>query len=322
MYLSVIIPTRNRANTLYRTLDSISNQTLPAREFEVIIIDNGSTDNTRETIEEFRNKLPNLRYFYETSPGLHIGRHKGLKEADSDILVYGDDDIKAFPTWLQGIKESFSDNQVVLVGGKVLPHFEESPPDWLLNMWNRENEHGKILTYLSILDLGEKVKEINPYYVFGCNYSIRKNILIDAGGFHPDSFPPDLIKYRGDGEGYVSKYIMEKKYKTMYNPGASVYHLISKDRITLEYFCKRAYNEGISDSYSQTRYGNMTKTDNSLKKLIKNIYNKFIKIQHENNDEILTQISLHHDNGWKYHRQEIKNDPELLKWIIKENYLD
>ena len=91
------------------------------------------------------------------------------------------------------------------------------------------------------MDFGDKIKEINPSYVFGCNFSIRKNILLEAGGFHPDGMPQEIIKYRGDGESYVSKYIEKNGYKTIYNPKASVYHLASTDRMTKKYFAKRAF---------------------------------------------------------------------------------
>ena len=93
-------------------------------QFEVLIVDNGSTDKTREVCSSFKNTIPNLRYFYEETPGLHVGRHLGMKMAKSELLVYADDDIEAFPTWLEGIAESFRDEEVVLVGGKNLPKFE------------------------------------------------------------------------------------------------------------------------------------------------------------------------------------------------------
>jgi glycosyltransferase involved in cell wall biosynthesis len=184
---------------------------------------------------------------------LHIGRHRGLKESKSDILVYADDDIEAFPSWLEGIWESFQDADVVLVGGKNLPVWETEPPYWIYEMWMNINEYGHSLGYLSILDFGEAIREIPPDYIWGCNFSIRKSILLEAGGFHPDGFPQEMIQYRGDGESAVSEYIRKKGYKTIYNPSASVYHFVSRNRMTLDYFCKRAFNQGISDSFAEIR---------------------------------------------------------------------
>lgn len=180
---------------------------------------------------------------------MHVGRHLGLKMAESDILVYADDDIEAFPTWLEAIAESFQDSGVVLVGGKNLPKWESDPPDWILKMWEPDKNGNRILGYLSILDLGDEEKEISPFYVFGCNFSIRKRVLLEAGGFHPDGMPKELIIYRGDGETHVSRYIQAKGYKAFYNPKASIYHVIPRKRLTIEYLEYRAFIQGISDSF-------------------------------------------------------------------------
>jgi len=253
MKLSVIIPTRNRANLLHMTLKSIALQTFPINEFEVIVVDNGSTDNTKQVVENFNKDKKNIRYFYDPTPGLHVGRHRGLKEANAELLVYADDDIEAFPDWLEAVWESFQDNEVVLVGGKNLPKWEAEPPYWIYEMWMEINNYGHSLGYLSILDFGDEIIEIDPGYVWGCNFSIRKKTLLEAKGFHPDGFPQDMIKYRGDGETSVTNYIQNKKYKTIYNPKASVYHFVPKNRMTIDYFCKRAFNQGISNSFSDIR---------------------------------------------------------------------
>jgi glycosyltransferase involved in cell wall biosynthesis len=253
MNLSVIIPTRNRAVLLEKTLDSIVNQTFSNDDFEIIVIDNGSTDNTKIVVDEYRKRIKHIRYFFDSKPGLHIGRHRGLKEAVSEILVYGDDDIEAFPTWLEGIWESFQNKEVALVGGKNLPKWETDPPYWIYEMWMDISDFGHALGYLSILDFEDKVIEIDPMYVWGCNFSIRKAILLESFGFHPDGVPQDMIKYRGDGETHISEYIKKMGYKTIYNPKASIYHFVPKNRMTLDYFCKRAFNQGVSDSYRDIR---------------------------------------------------------------------
>ena len=104
--LSIIIPTRNRSEFLNKTLESITNQTMNKSLFEVIIVDNGSTDNTKKIISDYIDKL-NIKYLYEPKLGLHEGRHTGLKNASCEILVYIDDDIEAFPEWLQTIQNVF-----------------------------------------------------------------------------------------------------------------------------------------------------------------------------------------------------------------------
>lgn len=308
--LSVIIPTKNRAKILKKSLRSIVNQTLFSNEYEVIVIDNGSTDDTKKTVDSFNLDIENLIYIYDENPGLHIGRHRGLLASKSDILVYADDDIEALPTWLEGILESFLNKDVALVGGRNLPNFELDPPDWIVRMWE-QGESKKILGYLSILDFGDKVQEVSPFYIFGCNFSIRKNILLEAGGFHPDGMPQNLIRYRGDGETYVSQYIRSKGYKVIYNPKASVYHFVSAGRMTKKYFIQRAYNQGISDSYTDIR-------DNRRRYFfIKNI-KLWLKKYLFNKD---TAIDKSFVEGYQYHQEQVREDPQLLAWVKRDSYI-
>jgi glycosyltransferase involved in cell wall biosynthesis len=317
--LSVIIPTRNRADFLKLTLRSLEFQTLPRDLFEVIVIDNGSTDNTRQVVEAFQQQLRNIRYFYDATPGLHVGRHLGMKMAKSDILVYADDDIEAFPTWLQAIAESFQNQDVVLVGGKNLPKFEAEPPEWIKKMWKPDKNGHRIMCYLSVLDLGNEIKTINPYLVFGCNFSIRKATLLEAGGFHPDAMPQEFIKYRGDGETHVSQYILSSGYKTLYHPNASVYHLVPVSRMTEDYFCKRSYNQGLSDSYTQIRNRNIiqdsafSRVFNYLR-LLRKKYRLYANARQRH-------IESHYYQGFLMHQNSVTEDKNLYEWIIRANYL-
>ncbi|MCB5267005.1 MAG: glycosyltransferase [Candidatus Cloacimonetes bacterium] len=311
MKLSVIIPTRNRAMVLEKALQSIVNQTISQNHFEVIVVDNGSTDDTKSIVDSFVKKIKNLVYIYDENSGLHIGRHRGLLVAHADVLVYGDDDIEATPTWLEGVIESFEDESVALVGGKNIPNFESTPPNWILDMWEKGGEQ-KVLGYLSILDFGDEIQEINPNYVFGCNFSIRKAVLLEAGGFHPDGMPQEIIKYRGDGESYVSKYIINKSYKTIYNPKASVYHLCSTDRMTKKYFAQRSFNQGVSDSYTDIRE---SKHRNFFKTKVRIIIKKYLLRR----DTMLEEEFI---RGYEYHQNEAKKDSHLMEWIKRESYIN
>jgi len=309
--LSVIIPTRNRVKVLEKALDSIVSQTLSQSLFEVIVVDNGSTDDTKKIVDSFESKIENLVYIYDDIPGLHVGRHRGLLAAKADILVYGDDDIEAIPTWLEGVLESFTDKDVALVGGKNMPNFESTPPQWVKDMWEQGKDK-KVLGHLSILDFGDEIQEISPMYVFGCNFSIRKEILLEAGGFHPDGMPQEIIKYRGDGESYVSRYILEQGYKTLYNPKASVYHLCSTNRMTKKYFEQRSFNQGVSDSYTDIR----SDTSRSfLKTKVKIMIKKYLLKR-----DVSTQEQ--YIAGYEYHQNEAKKDAHLMQWIKRENYIN
>lgn len=326
--LSVIIPTRNRSDLLRNLLIFLKHQTLSPDEFEILVIDNGSTDDTKAVTESFLNNLKNLKYFLEEKPGLHEGRHRGLREAVSEILVYCDDDIEPFPTWLEAVKESFKDPKVVLVGGKNLPKWEVEPPEWIKDWYEAGNNYGKCLGYLSILDLGEKLIEIDPNYVWGCNFSIRKQILIASGGFHPDSMPEELKFYRGDGESYVTRWVKEKGLKAVYNPNASVFHFVPESRMTLKYFKKRAFNQGISDSFSYMREKEIIllkpieKESFNLRQFVRRYYLKVFKNEFKdfNEKSIKRSIQKSYVKGMNEHFNLCKKDHNLKSWLFKKKW--
>lgn len=322
--LSVIIPTRNRENLLKGTLQSIVDQTFPKEKFEVIVNDNGSTDNTKQVVNSFLDKIPNLTYHYDATPGLHNGRHNGYKLAKSEILVYADDDIEAFPTWLEGVWESFQDPKVMLVGGKNFPKWADKPPFWIEEKWYQLNQFGHCLADLSLIDFGDDKKEIPAYYVYGCNFSVRKTIITETKGFHPDGFPFDMVEYRGDGESYVDRFVMERKYKVLYNPKASVYHLVTKERLTIDYFKRREFRAGVEKSYIEKRYNEFHKQPCKLIRFKNSIRDAILRALYPSpqQTEIDKQLEQSRKLGYKYHNSLYQSRPSLREWVHKETYLN
>ncbi|MFC1989904.1 glycosyltransferase [Chloroflexota bacterium] len=321
--LSVIIPTRNRVDYLKDALVSVLNQALDKSTYEVIVIDNGSTDNTLQVVEKLKAHDNRMHYFYEPVPGLHAGRHLGAKESKGNILVYTDDDIIALPGWLEAIRSTFNDPKVALVGGKCLPKWEGEVPDWLV-LFKDTMEYGWADGYLSILDFGDKQLEIPAYYVYGCNFSIRKSVMYECGGFHPDSMPQELIRFRGDGETALSLTLMAKGYRTIYEPKAAVYHRVPPQRLTVDYFCRRAFNQGISDSYTEIRkHGELKGPDEA----VQNSLSLLRRLKHwlrplPKTHPILAIVQQSYQEGRRYHREQVAADRELLAFIMNKNYFE
>lgn len=322
--LSVIIPTRNRSNHLATMLSTLELQVLSKSRFEILVIDNGSTDETRAVFEAYRSNLENMRYFFDATPGLHVGRHIGLQEANGDILVYADDDIEATPGWLAAIAECFADPDVALVGGNNLPKFATPPPDWLLRLWRRPFLDGHAIPALSVLELPAGRREISPFYIWGCNFSIRKQVLLDAGGFHPDGMPQDLIRLRGDGETHVSRHVLKSGLKCIFHPGASVYHKVTPERMTFAYFRQRSFNQGVSDSYTSlrnrsaaaaTRYSLLRRAARwgwqRLKDLM--LFDSDVK-------RALHEMKIGYREGYAYHQQMYQEYDEVRAWVHKPLY--
>lgn len=297
-------------------------QTYPSNDFEIIVVDNGSTDGTKNIIESYKKILPHLIYAYEPNPGLHIGRHTGLEISLGNILVYADDDIEAFPTWLEGIAESFEDTSVALVGGNNLPNYEVPPPPWVELLWG-DTPLGRANGMYSVLDFGNKIHEIYPHFVWGCNFSIRKEVLLKVGGFHPDGMPDELLRYRGDGESAVSGEILKTGKKTVFNPKASVYHFVPAKRMTFDYIFKRGYIQGISDSYSSIRQKHKVNPKMTIRT---SILSRIHYLRMRVNGLISTSMRPHDQfrlgwfKGYLYHQHEVLNDEKLLEWVLRENY--
>lgn len=315
--ITVVIPTYNRCNLLRKALESIAAQDYPIEKFEVIVVDNGSSDRTKEVVCSPQWDF-NLIYHYDSNPGLHVGRNSAVTLAKGDIITYADDDICAFSTWLSTLADVFKqDDSIGLVGGNNLPLFESNQPDWFNELW-QQTEHGQFIAEYSLIDFHNQRSEIPPDFVFGCNYSIRKNILQQIGGFHPDGMPQQYTFYRGDGETFVSRMVWKLGFKVVFHPGASVYHTVSTERMTKEYIAKRSYNAGISDSYSDIRDKGYVLFSELLNMKSRGANEVLIDLDTQPLDVIRQRYYragyyAHHLNAYQY--------PNLLYWILQEHYL-
>lgn len=329
---SFIIPTFNRNISLLKTLSSLTEIDYPKDEFEIIVIDNGSTDQTKERVFHFakKNKDLNLEYYFDDVPGLLTGRHRGLKEAKGDILIFIDDDIRVKPNVLQIIENSFNEPNIHLVGGKYLPLYESQPPKWLEYFWETSQYGGKCLDSLSLLDLGNEPLFVDARFVFGLFFAIRKQTLIELGGFHPDTMPKNLQYLQGDGETGLSIKINQNGYSTLYNPEIVIQHEVPKFRMTKKYFINRYYFQGVSDSYSRIRNGNMNNYKfqelgviNQLKTMY-SAFKIFLKYgYHESRVYIYKKkFSNAYSRGMSFHNNLALSSTDILNWIQKDNYFN
>ena len=324
--ITAIIPTRNRADLLRSAVESLDCQTLSKTGFEIIVVDNGSTDNTADLAVSLGKKLGNLRYVHEPAPGLHAGRHRGLREAKGDVLVYMDDDIRATPGWLEAIAENFADPAVSMLGGNNYPDFQGPVPGWLEKLWARPALGGQGIVYLSVLKLPDGRREMSPYLVFGCNFSIRKQVVLDAGGFHPDSLPGELIRFRGDGETHISRYVLENKLRCNYDSRASIYHAVTRERMSFDYFRQRAFNQGVSDSYTRLRNRLTRRSLSDYRTIAQRLFGRVqrtLRREREHDAELrkLTVLTREgYKEGFEYHRKMYNEDAEVRAWVHKADY--
>jgi len=337
--VSIIIPTLNRANYLRRTLESLVSGSFPPDRFEILIVDGGSTDDTQYLCRRFIEANPGylIHLLHEPEPGSLAGRHRGAKEASGEILTFIDDDIEAHPGWLPSISDAFRESDVHLVGGKNLPKFEATPPPWLKDFWITTPYGGKECGYLSLLDLGDKLLRVHPDFVWSLNLSIRRETLFDAGGFHPDIYPKRLQRFQGDGETGLTMKLFERGYGALYHPGAAVFHAIPKNRMTIDYFEKRMYFQGVADSYSDIRKSHFStaKDPSPPQDVMKQVFEKSVYVAKGSLSKVFAHLKSTKDaraikekmehaynKGYEFHQAQVRADPTLLKWILKKDYWD
>jgi glucosyl-dolichyl phosphate glucuronosyltransferase len=324
---SVIVPTRNRAKQLQACLASLTRQTALADSFEVIVIDNGSNDETSAVARAFDGPLQ-LRLVHESEPGLHVGRHAGARMARSDVLMFCDDDIEADPGWVEAVVRRFAEPDVALVGGNDRPAFSQAPPPWLALWWAQPMAHGRALAALSVLDFGSGAFDIDPAWVWGCNFSVHRAALNAARGFHPDGMPTDRLRWRGDGEMHVGRVVRAHGWRTVFDGAASVSHRVDENRMTQAYFEQRAFAQGISDSYAEIRRRGGLGPD--LRRWLRPAITAWrdsrfvarargvgvVQLQ-----AVLRVVRRAYRDGVNFHRAEVRSDPALLAWVLKEDYL-
>jgi glycosyltransferase involved in cell wall biosynthesis len=326
--ISIIIPTLNRAHTLAKTLNSILNQK-QLKTVEVIVVDNGSNDNTANIFDDFAKACTfPCFYYYDAEPGLLTGRHRGALAAKGDILCFLDDDVELSDGWLIGVREAFEDASVQLATGPCLPMYEIAPPKWLKYFWDSAYG-GKFCAWLSLIDLGQKKIEVHPNYVFGLNFCIRKSILFELGGFHPDCITAHLQMYQGDGETGLTFKAAKLKLKSLYHPGIKVSHIIAPERLTIEYFKQRAFYQGVCNSFTTQRRlleGNEKMT---IRYLLSQILGRVKKVFTINKgkmpNEILMLLEMlknEEKKGHDFHQNAFIHNKKVREWVQKKDYWD
>ncbi|MEO1764905.1 MAG: glycosyltransferase family 2 protein [Cyanobacteria bacterium J06629_18] len=246
--ISAIICTHNRDNYLGAAIDSLLSQNF-AQGFEVVVIDNGSKDNTKQVVEQ-RLDNSRLKYIYEPVLGLSVARNTGAKASGGEILAYLDDDAVASEGWLQELYGAYQSNsRLAIAGGKVTLLWPDkvNPPRWL---------SPGLAGNLGAYDLGESIVNIkNPGQTpRGLNYSIRRSFLDDIGGFDTNlgRVGKNLLS---NEELQMTELALEKGWEVAYLPNALVAHNVSPERLKRSWFISRGWWQGISECYREQLAG-------------------------------------------------------------------
>ena len=178
MNVSIVISTFNRSANLEECLQCLENQKNTEHfQWEAMVVDNNSTDNTKEIVDELKNKFSiDIQYLFEPNQGLSYARNRGIEGSVADFVIFIDDDIRATPEWLAAIYDRFVAENCDAVGGIIHVESPESLPKWI-----SEDMYG----FLGHRDFGDQAFQMNgvDQFPFGGNMAARRSIASKLNGF-------------------------------------------------------------------------------------------------------------------------------------------
>ncbi|PFE52947.1 glycosyl transferase [Bacillus cereus] len=268
--LTIAICTFNRAKLLIETINALASLK-SIEKAEVIIVDNNSTDGTKNEVEKLIDKLNyKLDYTNEKKQGLSYARNTAIQKSTCKYIAFLDDD--AIPTveWIDSIIDAFEgDSELYAIGGKIIPKFEVSRPEWLVT--------GLEYSY-TIVDLGvEKKQYPSGLYPFGANMAFRTAV------FEKYKFPNHLGRkgttlISGE-ETWLFGKIEEEDWGYCYIPNMIVEHFVPKERLKKEWVLERFYFQGVTKKLMCTSKKDMIKllAETFLKSVYVGIKKPFLK---------------------------------------------
>lgn len=239
MNITVILCTHNRCQLLARALESIAHSVLPeTTEWEVVVVDNKSSDQTHDVVAGFCNRDPNrFRYIHESQQGLSYARNTGIREARGEILAFTDDDIIVEKDWLQNLTRPLRTGKYAGAGGSILAANEFICPEWLA----LEGEYN-LGGVLALHNPGDPAGESTRSPV-GANMAYRAAALQKHGGFRTD-LGRSANSLIGNEDMEIGRRMLHGGELLWYEPSAIVYHGIPENRLSKSYFLAFWYNYG------------------------------------------------------------------------------
>jgi len=241
MRITVVLCTYNRWQSLAKALESASALKLPgADQWEILVVDNNSTDKTREVVENFCRRYPGrFRYLFEPRQGKSHALNAGISETNADVLAFMDDDVTVDPPWLQNLTVSLRSDDWAGAAGRILPAQSFQPPRWL----SLDESHA--LGPFALFDRGAEPSELKEA-PFGANMAFRKGMFAKYGGFRIDLGPRPGSEIRSEDSEFGCR-LLAGGERIRYEPTAVVYHEIPEYRLQKKYFLTWWFDKARAD---------------------------------------------------------------------------
>ena len=239
--LSIVIATYNRATLLLDALKSVIRQSAPAQEWECVVVNNNSSDNTSERFAEFAGEHPeyNLRIVDEPNQGLSYARNRGIRESVGEYIAIIDDDEHIAEDFVAAYIKLFdSVPEAVAAGGPIVARYPTGRPRWMSCYTERP--------IANTMYFGEEVREFPKGRVpGGGNMALRRSAIRRYGVFDTSlGYSGESLIGGEECDLFERLQIADAKY--YYVPTAVMYHIIPREKLTKEYFARLSYNVGVS----------------------------------------------------------------------------
>jgi len=234
--LTVLLATRNRANLLRGVLETYLNLPLPMTGWKLVVVDNGSTDETAQVLAAFADRLP-LQSVLEPTLGKNFALNRGLAAAEGDLVVFTDDDAFPHPRWLVELRKAAdAHSEFTMFGGAIVPRWQVAPPPWV--QWI--DDPGPVYT---ITDPALQEGPVDEVLIFGPNMAVRNSVFQAGTRFDP-SIGPRGTSYPMGSETELLVRLGRQGHKAWHVPGAVVEHFIREEQLKKDWVLQRATRWG------------------------------------------------------------------------------
>ena len=241
MLITVALCTHNHADRIRRTLEDLGRQTLPSHPWEIVVVDNGCTDETPSLLADTRWRPEGVpvRVVREDQLGLSNARNRALREAKGEYLLFIDDDETPDPQWLTAYEQAMLAHAPAALGGRIEVLFEHGQqPAWLQE---------ELLGFLGRLDHGAErwlTAPDTPFY--GGNFAVRREVFTQAGEFDTELGRKGRINLGGEDTEFYRR-LISAGHTVRWVPEAVIHHRIRADKLRRSYFLELHYRQGKSE---------------------------------------------------------------------------
>jgi glycosyltransferase involved in cell wall biosynthesis len=269
--ISVVISTysKEKATLVRECLKSIQLQSIGPHETLLVL------DEDQDLLNFYLKETDQVKVYSSGGRGLSKARNFGVNHAEGDIVAFIDDDAVAEKDWIKKIIDNLQNEDIVGIGGKISPQWENNRPSW----FPEEIDWTVGCTYKGLPEERHYIR--NP---IGCNMAFRKEVIREAGLFEEEIGRMGKVLL-GSEETDLSLRILEKhsEFNILYDPNMVVHHKVPTTRTTLRYVLRRAFYEGYSKAFLAKRHKKVKKaftTENNYFKylIFKSIPQRLVKI--------------------------------------------